>query len=394
MLIFYYRLFILNLCFFQAIPTIADEPTTTLALLVGLCLLLVQALILPEQYRIKFGLAVFMFALILLEPELLTLLPLISFELCRELSIARTPELEEQIRALQVVVIFFLAVLLLHALTFYPLPQLLALLPFSFVAGALGYSSERELYLNRRLHQVRDEQQEKILTLSSKLKSQRMEDEKNRHMVRLDERNRISRELHDVTGHTLSSALLQVGALEVLNQKDSLKEPLNRLHQTLDTGMTDIRNTLHDMRADSCDLEFELQKVLDNASQFETHLRCHLGENLPLQFKLDLIAIAREAVTNAMKHSNGRRLEIKAIQQPSLFSLTIWDNGESDINSQSHVLSTKDNSDRQSSDPGMGLDNMRALAERNNGRLNLRRKPGHGFTVHAVFMREERKETP
>lgn len=259
------------------------------------------------------------------------------------------------------------------------LPLLLNFQPgqllFCVLSATLGWYAYHLDEVQSKLHRVRDDLEEKLLRLHTDLRQRRLQEEKERHMTRLNERDRISRELHDVTGHTLSSALLQVGALKVINREPGLEKPLEQLHETLNSGMSDIRSALHDMHAESCDLELELNTILRAATSFETRLSCRAPENLTLQMKLDLIAIAREAVTNAMRYSQGKRLEINLLNQPSLLSLSIWDDGE--------------DFDPENVQEGMGISNIRSIVERNRGLLNLTRVPGKGFTVHAVFMKEK-----
>lgn len=248
---------------------------------------------------------------------------------------------------------------------------------FCLLSAAFAWYSFHLDRSGEKLHRLRDDLEEQLRGLHTDLRRRRLEEEKERHITRLDERDRISRELHDVTGHTLSSALLQVAALEVINREEALKKPLEQLRGTLNNGMSDIRRTLHAMHAEACNLERELDHILAAAASFKTRLNCHAPENLPLQIKLDLIAIAREAVTNAMRHSAGQRLEITLLDQPSLLSLSVWDDGEGF--DPGHVKE------------GMGIANIRSIVERNRGLLNLTRVPGKGFAVHAVFLKEKKE---
>lgn len=247
---------------------------------------------------------------------------------------------------------------------------------YLLIALALSYSSSEMTRQKQQVHQTRDRLEEQLLRLDNRLREMKNEDEKNRHFARLDERSRISRQLHDVTGHTLSSALLQVGALEVLNHDPKLKEPLGKLHETLDWGMTGIREALHDLYADSFDLKAELQACLDRAEGFEGRLECPDTSGLPLQLKLDILSVAREAVTNAAKYSNGSRISIRLSLQDSLTALNITDNGRSAAGLKPENLES-----------GIGFRGMREIVDRYNGILNINPSPENGFTVHAVFFR-------
>lgn len=252
---------------------------------------------------------------------------------------------------------------------------------FCLLAVILAYSAREIEWLRDERHRLRDDFEERFLNMEDRLRTMKQEDEKNRHLARLDERNRISRSLHDVTGHTLSSALLQVGALEVINKDPALTEPLAKLHETLDWGMTGIRNALHDLYSDAFDLETELRQTLSRAERFDTKLFCADTTELPLQMKLDLLSIAREAVTNAIKYSNGDRLEIRLSIQSDIIGLNVHDNGR--------CAPEESGSLPEEAFGGIGLRGIRELTERYRGHLNINRSPEDGFTLHVVFFREK-----
>ena len=81
------------------------------------------------------------------------------------------------------------------------------------------------------------------------------------HAATLSERNRIAREIHDNVGHMLTRSLLQVGALKVIAGDDSLDEPLTELQNTLNTAMTNVRTSVHDLHDDAIDLESTLWEI-------------------------------------------------------------------------------------------------------------------------------------
>jgi signal transduction histidine kinase len=253
------------------------------------------------------------------------------------------------------------------------------------VASVLGVFVVRLRVYRDRMHRMRDHYAEDTMTLEQRLRTARMEDEKNRHMARLDERNRISRRLHDVTGHTLSSALLQIGALEIINRDPALDPPLQKLHETLDWGMTEIRNAVHEVFADSLDIEAELQTTLDRAEGFRTKLTCMLQGHMPVQMKIDLLSVAREAITNAIKHSSGDRIDVTLIERAPIVTLDVRDNGHGPENLD--VARDEEDVTRAALErSGIGFKNMADLTERHHGHLHLNRSDAWGFGVHVVFM--------
>lgn len=345
-----------------------------LGALSALALILLLNLAMDKMSRpLRFGAAALCAGLCFYFPEIHLFLPLFFLEFSLPFFTALHREREEE-KAFSLPA-FALLLIPLFA-PFNPLCFFMSLL-----ALLLAYMG-RELELRRAdLNRLRDDYEEQFIDMEKNLHLMKQDEERNRHMARLDERNRISRRLHDVTGHTLSSALLQVGALKILNHDASLEEPLNRLHETLDWGMSGIRDAVHDLYADSFDLETELRKTLDRAEGFETALFCPDTSELPLQVKLDLLSIAREAVTNAVKHSDGSRLVIRLSLQSTLLALNVHDNG-----------SCPPGAVIRDEDRGIGLRSIEEIVRRYNGHMNVHRAEGEGFTLHVVFFREQDAE--
>ena len=168
------------------------------------------------------------------------------------------------------------------------------------------------------------------------------------HLATLKERNRIAREIHDNVGHMLTRSLLQSGALIVINKDENLREPLESLRSTLDSAMTSIRESVHDLHDDSIDLEKVINDSIKTVdSRFNVTLDCDVGENIAGNIKLCILGVVKEGLSNAVKHSNGDRISIVIREHPAFYQLMMQDNGScSKIN-----------------DSGIGLKNMRERAE-------------------------------
>ncbi len=148
----------------------------------------------------------------------------------------------------------------------------------------------------------------------------------------LNERNRIAREIHDSVGHMLSRSILQVGALKVITKEKETAELLDSLGGTLDTAMSSIRRSVHKLHEDSVDLRAsfaEALKTLDG--RFKVESVCDISSDCPYAVKLSLINIAREAVSNTIKHSNGDRVYASLKEHPSFYQFIFEDNGTSAI---------------------------------------------------------------
>lgn len=178
-------------------------------------------------------------------------------------------------------------------------------------------------------------------------------------LATLKERNRIAREIHDNVGHMLTRSLLQSGALIVINKDEKLKAPLEDLKSTLDTAMTSIRQSVHDLHDDSIDFDavaYESIRSVEN--KFKVKYRNEAGSDLPVKIRLCFLAVIKEGLSNAVKHSKGDRMMILVREHPAFYQLNIEDNGECSENMRLDK-------------GGIGLQNMRDRVESLGGMINF-----------------------
>lgn len=184
------------------------------------------------------------------------------------------------------------------------------------------------------------------------------------------ERNRIAREIHDSVGHMLTRSILQTGAISVVNQDERLKGPITQLKDTLDTAMNSMRTSVHDLHDESVDMKTAITDITSGITGFDVSLDYDMGIDIPKDVKYSFINITREAVNNAVKHSNGNILRIELREHPAFYRLAISDNG-TDI----HM-----NSD------GMGLANIRERVRLLDGILEI--STDKGFKILTTVMKK------
>ena len=176
------------------------------------------------------------------------------------------------------------------------------------------------------------------------------------HLATLKERNRIAREIHDNVGHMLTRSLLQSGALIVINKDEQLREPLESLRSTLDSAMTSIRESVHDLHDDSIDLKKVIEDSISAVdSRFTVTLDCDVSGNMAGNVKLCMIGVVKEGLSNAVKHSGGDRINIVIREHPAFYQLMLEDNG----------------SCSEIKESGIGLKNMRDRAAALKGRISF-----------------------
>lgn len=195
---------------------------------------------------------------------------------------------------------------------------------------------------------------------------------KNSEVAVLAERNRISRSLHNSIGHTLSSAILQVNALKYLSTQEEVKTSLTILQNSLEKGMTEIRECLHNIHNDSFDLQTSLELLIAKTAGLKISFTCKT-DTVPYTLKHDIVSIVKECISNTIKHSGASEMSITVMEQPAFYSVSVWDNG-CGLNSPT------------GNGTGIGLTVLRETVEKNNGAINF--YSDAGFKVHIVFPKE------
>ncbi len=239
------------------------------------------------------------------------------------------------------------------------------------------YQSEKTSEEERK--QTRDRLAEELYNLRVNFYRQGESVERRLQLSRLDERNRIARELHDLMGHTLTSSILQLAAIRSVNRDPVLEPMLEKFATHLDQGMTETRESLHALGRSGFDLRDRLETLFRSAEGFDVKLHLALEEDCPIAVQLDMLALVREAVTNALRHSGGDRIEVAILTQPALYSIRVSDNGR---HSREKLEALNASGGFRE---GMGLRGMEEITDRYRGFLNLQGE--NGFTVHAVLMK-------
>ena len=216
---------------------------------------------------------------------------------------------------------------------------------------------------------LRDQITEKNMQLSDQNRRLAQAQDNEIHLATLRERNRISREIHDNVGHLLTRSLLQSGALMIINKDEELKEPLDSLKSTLDSAMTSIRESVHNLHDDSVDLKKIIEESISSVNdRFQVSLDYDLSGNVPGKIKLCIAGVVKEGLSNAVKHSNGNKITIVLREHPGFYQLMLEDNGNTGTIRES----------------GIGLKNMRERAESVGGRISYTASD-RGFRIFMVI---------
>ncbi|KGA97161.1 hypothetical protein AJ85_16280 [Alkalihalobacillus alcalophilus ATCC 27647 = CGMCC 1.3604] len=154
----------------------------------------------------------------------------------------------------------------------------------------------------------------------------------------LEERNRIARDIHDVVGHTLTTAIVQAEASRRLyhkNEKLSI-EKLELSQQLIRKGLNEIRRSVKLLNQFDTEEEIDFAKEINKVIQ-ETELstgviidtQIDIPESIPsVEIKKMIILALKESFTNGLKHGNCTRFYVRFQQTGKQLYLKVVDNGK------------------------------------------------------------------
>ena len=243
---------------------------------------------------------------------------------------------------------------------------------FVFTAIIFFYAIEKKRYdsISKQFTALQDSLTER--TLQNEVQKRHLQNEalKNLEAAILAERNRISGALHNSIGHTISAAIVQVNALQYITVQDEVKTNLNMLQHSLEAGLTEIRNCLHNLHNDSFDLQTGIEKLIASSTQtLHIRLTCKT-ETMPYTLKYDILSVIKECLSNTLKHSGASAMVISILEHPAFYSVSVQDNGTGCSDTKPCVK-------------GIGLTVLSEIAARHNGIIHFYSQDG--FKVHITF---------
>ncbi|TRZ98548.1 MAG: PAS domain S-box protein [Rhodocyclaceae bacterium] len=203
--------------------------------------------------------------------------------------------------------------------------------------------------------------------------------------VQEEERTRLSRELHDDIGQSLTALKLMLRRVQQNCSQGRATECLQQASDATVNLMADVRAIAYRLRPSQLDalglmssLRWHLDKVARPAG-LEVVLSGNLGnERLPEALELCCFRVAQEALTNVLKHAQASKLEVGLSRVDATVVLTLRDNGIG-FDVTRHYL-VPDNL------RSLGLIGMRERVAAMGGRLEVGSSPGQGTKISAAFL--------
>jgi len=198
----------------------------------------------------------------------------------------------------------------------------------------------------------------------------------------LRERNRLAADLHDTTEQSLTGLAFQLEATLALHHKapERSRQHMTIARQLLDRSREDLRRSIWNLRAvplEQHTLAEALREVAADRSAGQT-VRILVdvrGEESPLPDIVsgNLLLLAQEGITNALKHAHPSQIELSLKFSPVDVELSIRDDGRGFDPAQANGPK----------DGHFGLQGMRERIKRLGGKLEIRSSPDQGTTIIA-----------
>lgn len=196
----------------------------------------------------------------------------------------------------------------------------------------------------------------------------------------MEERQRISRELHDGVNQSLFSSMSIAQGVPHIFEKDPARafSLLTDVVQLNKAALAEMRVLLNELRPDSI-ISTSLPKLFRQLADTITHrvtgtvvLLVH-GDEFPLspEVHFEIYRITQEALTNILKHSQAQHIEITLNYGVEQVSVCIEDDGAG--------------FDMQTTPKHIGLNTMRERTEKINAQFDITSTLGQGTRVSIVW---------
>lgn len=204
------------------------------------------------------------------------------------------------------------------------------------------------------------------------------------HVVLLEERERISRELHDGLGQTLSYLALKLEVISEhmeVQQLELAKAELELLHKVTRDAALDVRESILGLRTNvtpgACRVTVlehyltQYRELTGISVDFIAGDGAHI--ELPTKAEVQLMRILQETLTNVRKHADATQVRVQLEGDDCCLRVSVQDNGRG-----FNVGCTPTGSH-------FGLAMMRERAKTFGGKLEVDSMPGRGTHVNLTI---------
>jgi signal transduction histidine kinase len=238
----------------------------------------------------------------------------------------------------------------------------------------------RDATERHQTEQVLEQRLKEIQELHENLKTSQAElVEQQRMLAKMEERQRMGRDLHDSVSQSIHSLVLFTETLAATLDKNNIKRArqiAGRVQESARQAHKETRLLLYGLQDTGTDRIVNLIEALeDRLTNVERHTGVKVNfiqegvqQDLPQEWLENLFWIATEALNNALKYAQAHIIQILMDWQETGFEMEIRDDG---IGFDSTMMQTG----------GLGMHTMRERANLLGGELHIISSPGNGTRV-------------
>ncbi|WP_299941862.1 sensor histidine kinase [uncultured Microbulbifer sp.] len=182
-----------------------------------------------------------------------------------------------------------------------------------------------------------------------------------KQLAKIAERERISRDLHDLLGHSLSVITLKSELSSKMIDKgislEKIKTEIKSVEELSRKTLAQVRDAVKGYNVATINGELLQIKVATQAAKIELIVNIEV-ESLPIKFESELALIIREAITNVIRHAETEKVWIDLKQVATHLTLTISDQGQ--------IITKNEQS---------GMQNMRTRIDQLGGKMAVKNTP-------------------
>jgi two-component system sensor histidine kinase DesK len=199
-----------------------------------------------------------------------------------------------------------------------------------------------------------------------KNKALKQSQQETQHLAKIAERERISRDLHDLLGHSLSVITLKSELASKMIDKgislEKIKTEIKAVEELSRKTLAQVRDAVKGYNVATIKGEILQVKVATQAADIELIASIEV-ESLPIKVESELALIIREAITNVIRHAETKKVWIVLKQVATQLTLTISDQGQ--------ITTRKEQS---------GMQNMRTRIDQLGGKMEVENDPNTQLT--------------
>ena len=261
-----------------------------------------------------------------------------------------------------------------------PGTPVLALVPvICALAALLALRTTEEETTRARLHAMRDDLREKVLALQDANARLLQAQDHELRAAALSERTRIAREIHDGVGHVLTRLLLRVKAFQVTHRDEpGVVADLATLDSDLGEALDSMRRSVHALSEEGEELATSLNLLGSRCGIAKVEVDCSTQTEPPPAVARCVVAVVREALTNAARHGRAASARVAVTDYPAFWQVTVDNDGI--IPPEDEPLMDGDKN------AGLGLRSMTERVEALGGRVRITPRPR--FTVFATIPKD------